>query len=484
MNQIKKMLKLYRDLPIQVKASFWFFICSLVQKAISIISTMIFTRLIPTNDYGIISIYNSWSDILYIVATLNLSTGVYNVGMTKFSENRNSFNSSMQFLSLFWTIGFAVIFLMVYPFIKNIIQLPLKLVVVMLFTFFALPAYNLWSAKQRYENKYKALVAVTMSYSLGILIVSLISISLYQNKSEAKIISNAIVTMIVGFVLFYRNAKIDDRVINKTYVKFGLDFNIPMIPAFLSMVILNQIDRIMISNMVGLDKAAIYSVAYNGAMCISILSSAINLTYNPWLMQKVHESTFEHVGEVAKMISIFFGCGLVLFMVLAPEFVKIMASSEYAEAIYIIPPVAASTFFTLLYTFYCTFAQYFLKMKFLVLINVGNAILNIILNYIGIQIWGYYAAGYTTYICYFLYGTCTAFYVNRLIKKKYGNIHVYDTKFFVEFIAALAVIMIAINYFYSGYIVRYSIIVLLLVFMWKKRENLMDLLKNLRGKTE
>ena len=79
MNPLKEGLKLYRGFPIQVKASFWFFVCSLIQKAISIISTIIFTRLLSTADYGIISIYNSWSEILYIVATLNLATGVYNV---------------------------------------------------------------------------------------------------------------------------------------------------------------------------------------------------------------------------------------------------------------------------------------------------------------------------------------------------------------------------------------------------------------------
>lgn len=481
MNPLKEGLKLYRGFPIQVKASFWFFVCSLIQKAISIISTIIFTRLLSTADYGIISIYNSWSEILYIVATLNLATGVYNVGMTKFAEHRDTFNSSMQFLALIWTIGFSVVFFIGYRFIENLIQLPFNLVVIMFLTFLALPAYYLWSAKQRYENKYKALIAVTVSYSLGILIVSLISILLCQNKSEAKIISNAIVTMIVGFGLFYKNLKIDDRIIDKSYIKFGLKFNLPMIPAFLSMVILNQIDRIMISNMVGLDKAGIYSVAYNGAMCVSILSSAINLTYNPWMMQKVHAGDFTNVDRIAKMICLFFGGGLIIFMILAPEIIKIMATSAYYEAIYIIPPVAASTFFTLLYTFYCTFAQYFLKMKFLVLINVGNAVLNIVLNYVGISKWGYYAAGYTTYICYFLYGVCTALYVNCLIKKQYGDVHVYDNLFFAGFTVVLTVLMIAINYFYKGFIVRYAIIAGLLILLWKKRGVLINLIQSIRG---
>ena len=111
MVKIFKIRDTYRKLPIQVKASGWFFICSLVQKAIAVISTIIFTRLMSSEDYGILSIYNSWSDIIYIFATLNLSTGVYNVGMTKFNDRRNEFNSSLQLLALFWTLTFGLLFL-------------------------------------------------------------------------------------------------------------------------------------------------------------------------------------------------------------------------------------------------------------------------------------------------------------------------------------------------------------------------------------
>lgn len=480
MVKISKIRDTYRKLPIQVKASGWFFICSLVQKAIAVISTIIFTRLMSSEDYGILSIYNSWSDIIYIFATLNLSTGVYNVGMTKFNDRRNEFNSSLQLLALFWTLTFGLLFLCLYHYIEVIIQLPFKMIIIMFITFCTLPAYNLWCAKQRYESKYRSLVVVTVLYAIIILLASLIAVVYCRDKSFAKILSNAIIIVLFGGGLFFRNLCFKGKKINKEFVYFALKFNLPMIPAFLAMVILNQIDRIMISNQVSLAKAGIYSVAYNSAMFISILSTAINATYNPWLMQKIHNKEFGNISEITKIISVLFICVILVFIILAPELIKVMASSEYYEAIYVVPPVAASTFFTLIYTYYCPFAQYYLKMRFLVFINIGVAILNVILNYFGIMKFGYLAAGYTTYIGYLIYGWGTVFYVNKLIIKNFENKKIYDNKFLFIITIVLTMIMILINFLYKTYVIRYLLLYILLMCLWLYRKKIILIIKSLR----
>ena len=43
---MKKALAKYTALPIQVRASLWFLICSFLQKGISMITTPIFTRIV------------------------------------------------------------------------------------------------------------------------------------------------------------------------------------------------------------------------------------------------------------------------------------------------------------------------------------------------------------------------------------------------------------------------------------------------------
>ena len=66
-NKIKEK---YESLPVQVRASFWFLICSFLQKGISMITTPIFTRIMSTSDYGQYGVFNSWYGIITIIVAL------------------------------------------------------------------------------------------------------------------------------------------------------------------------------------------------------------------------------------------------------------------------------------------------------------------------------------------------------------------------------------------------------------------------------
>ena len=84
----------YKSLPVQIKASFWFLICSFIQRGISLITTPIFTRLLSTVEYGQYNVFNSWMGIINIIVTLNLYAGVYQRGLVIFEKQRNVFSSS------------------------------------------------------------------------------------------------------------------------------------------------------------------------------------------------------------------------------------------------------------------------------------------------------------------------------------------------------------------------------------------------------
>ena len=89
----RKAKEKYATLPIQVKASLWFLICSFLQKGISTISTPIFTRLLSTEEYGQYSAFSSWLEILTIFVCLQLSAGVYQQALIKFDKERHVLSS-------------------------------------------------------------------------------------------------------------------------------------------------------------------------------------------------------------------------------------------------------------------------------------------------------------------------------------------------------------------------------------------------------
>ena len=81
-----KILEKYKNLPMQVKASFWFLICAFLEKGISIITTPIYTRLFNTAEYGEYSVFTSWLGIMTIFVSLNLFSGVFSQGLVKFER--------------------------------------------------------------------------------------------------------------------------------------------------------------------------------------------------------------------------------------------------------------------------------------------------------------------------------------------------------------------------------------------------------------
>ena len=91
---VKKIFEKYNDFPIQVKASLWFTVCNILQKGISLLTTPLFTRLLTTYEYGNCTIFYSWYSLISIFATLNLSAGVYNNGLTKYENKRDEVSTA------------------------------------------------------------------------------------------------------------------------------------------------------------------------------------------------------------------------------------------------------------------------------------------------------------------------------------------------------------------------------------------------------
>lgn len=478
--QTGNIIKKYRELSLPARTAFWYFISSIIQKMISVFSTVIFTRILTTSDYGFISVYSSWQEILYILATLSLSTGVYNVGMAKNPNHYNEYTYSLEIISSIVAIIFGILFSIFYPVINHVIQIKYILILPMLIMFVFLPAYRLWTAKQRFMMTAKPILISVVMESVITLLASIAVVLSVDNKGEGKALTGIAVSMAFGIFFWILNGKESHYYLNKKYWKPALTYNLQMIPAFLSAVVFNQIDRVMINNMVGADKAGIYSVAYNAAMFISIVCSALNVTINPWLMNRIHSRDFRNISRISDSICYLFSIGYVFFCLLAPDLIKILASKDYYEAIYVVPPVAGSMFFTLIYNFYSPIVQYFFKPKMLSVINVFIAILNIILNYFAIKRWDYIAAAYTTLICYIIYGWGCAIYAMSIMKANSLKVF-FDNKVFIITSIFIVFLTIAISFLYDKPdIIRLVVFFIIVFIMFIKRKSLIKKIKELR----
>ena len=469
-NSIKIIKKKYLNLPVQVKASFWFMICSFLQKGISVITTPIFTRLLSNSEYGQFSVYNSWMGIVTIIVTMNLSWGVYTQGLIKFDKERNVFSSTLQGLTLFLTIIWTVIYLLFRHQFNELMSITTLQGIAMLIIIWSSSAFNFWASEQRVLYKYKLLVSFTLIVSILQPSLGIVLIICSKDKVTARILGVLFAQIIIysaGFIIQLLRGK---KLFSKKFWKYAVVFNLPLIPHYLSQIVLSSADRIMIQNMVNDRAAGIYGLAYSLAQIMLLINTALLQTLNPWLFQQIKNKEFfriEPIANIAIGVIVIFN---LLLIVIAPEAVAFFAPKEYYEAIWVIPPVAVSSLFLFMYDLFAKFEFYYEKTLFVMIASIVGAIVNVILNYIFIGKFGYIAAGYTTMLCYGLYALGHYLFMNSICDRYEKGIRPYHGKKLALITLIFVVTALSIMVTYSYNWVRYGAIVIVCVVVLIKHD--------------
>ena len=330
---MNKLREKYQQISPPVKASVWFTLCSVFQKGISFITTPIFTRILTTEQYGTFSVYNSWYSIISVFATLNLSAGVYNNCMTKYPNQKKEITSTFQGLSTTVTCLLFVVYLSSMDFWNNIFQLSSIFVVTMFLELLFVPAYSFWTVGKRYEFKYVGIVIVTAIIALGSPAVGLLAVLSTDYKAEARVVADALVQVCVGISFYVYNFKQGKRFFSREYWTYALKFNLPLIPHYLSMTILNQADRIMIGRMISNGAAAIYSIAYSVSSIMNIVTQAINASFIPYTYKALKTKNYDGIENNANFLLVFVGTISFAAMAFGPEIIWIVGGDQYYDAI-------------------------------------------------------------------------------------------------------------------------------------------------------
>lgn len=478
---MKKWIDKYEALSAPVKSSLWFAICNIVQKGIALISTPIFTRIMTTDQYGVYTVYQSWYQIIVIFATLELSAGVFNNGLTHFPEEKKIFVSTLQGLSTTITAILFLVYCINIEFWNRTFDLPSLFIVAMFIQLLFEPAYLLWSAEQRYTYRYQGLIFTTMLIAMGSPLLGIFTVVSTECKAEARVLSFVFVQCIIGLFFYIYNFHRGKRFFSTKYWRYALKFNLPLIPHYLSMTVLNQSDRIMINKMVGSSEAAIYGIAYTLAMMMTIVTGAINNSFIPFTYQHIKKKEFSKIGIVSNALLLLVSGVTIIAMAFGPELIMLFATEEYYEAIWIMPPVAATVFFMFLYPLFANVEFYFEKTKFIMVASCVGAGLNMILNYVFISAYGYHAAGYTTLFCYIIFSLAHYIAYKRIIVEKKDEIEpIYNVKFIFVISLVMLFAMLAMLMVYEHAIIRYGIVLIACGLIIFKRNEITSIIKQLK----
>lgn len=471
----------YKSLSKTVKASIWFLICGFLQRGISVITTPIFTRLLTTEEYGIYSVFSSWLEILTIFVTLKLGAGVLMQGLVKRDKNRETFSSSLLGLATTTTFIWFIIYLIFNEYFNKLFGLSTLLMICMFIMMISTVAYNFWSANQRVEFEYKNLIIVSILVSILKPLIGIIAIILFPvYKAESRIVSLALIELFSYFWMYIKLMKSGKVFYCKENWKYALNFNIPLIPHYLSQTILNHSDRIMINTLVNVSSAGIYSLAYNISSIMSLFNTSLNNTLNPWIYKKIKENKIKQIGKVSYFLLIVIAVLNLMFIAAAPEIVSIFAPSSYHEAIWVIPPVSMAVYFKFTYCLFADFEFYYEKTRWVMIASLSGAILNILLNYIFIPKYGYIAAAYTTLVCYIVYSIMHYIFMKISCKKYANNEQPYELRYLLSISIIFLLFGFVLMIFYKLIYLRYCFFAICLILIVLYRNKITGKLKELR----
>ena len=454
----------YKALPDAAKVSLWFIICSVLQKGMSFLTTPIFTRIMTQEHFGQVTLYNSWINIVCIFTTLNLQYGSFNTAQVKFSEDRKVYTSSIQGLVLLLTAVALALCVPFRNFLTGFMELPFLILLVMIVNILARFNSELWMANCRFDSKYKAMSAVIICSTVLAQIFGILAVTLGEEKGYMRIVAVAAVEMLFGFAIAIYSFSQGKKLFVKKYWKFALGFNLPLIPYYLSQMVFSASDRIMISSLVGTDKAGIYGLAHTIALLLVFVITAIRNSYTPWFFKQLKNQTTAPIKKFNLAISATIGGLLLMFTFVAPELLLLMGGQAYYEAVWIIPPLVAGLLFEFFTDPACNVLFFFEKKGSLVGATIGCAVFNIIFNYIGIKLIGYYAAAFVTLVSYILFWLFLHVCAQRICKKNgYAPKHILPIRAQALLGLGFLVLTAGCTALYPVWYVRYGILLVGLI---------------------
>ena len=474
---MKALLNKFKNMPESVKATLVFAIASFATSGINYLTTPIFTRLLSGAEYGTVAVYNSWYAIVRVFASMTLIfPGILNVGLYDHSENRWRYLSSMLGITSLCSVLLGILYALCPGLFQRLLGLDGSLMILMLFSCFALPATTMWTMKQRYEYRYKSTFFVSVGSAVLAQAVAVAAVmAAKENLDHVRLWSAGLVNMAVGLCLFAQILRKGRVFVDLPLWKKTFLVALPLIPHYLGGELLSSMDKIMIDALVGKTEAGIYALAAVLSAIGILLWRALTVMFNPFVNAKLGSREFKTIRETVKPLMLVVGVMCVIASLAAPEIIRVLATEEYLTGVFVVPPVAAGVFIHAMYDTFAAVSFFHKKSTRIMTATLTAAAVNLVGNYVFIKCFGYIAAGYTTLLSNLVL-TAMHYRNARLIEKE----EIYDPGFSFLSVALVTLGCLLCNLIYPFIVIRYVCIAALLVFLWTRRRSVIDMLMGMK----
>ncbi len=399
-----------------------YLVASLATRSLAFISIPIYTRLLSTEDYGIVSIFMGVSGLLVSVIAFSADRSVSRYFFDQKSEldfKRFVGTSSLLAVAFFifnslLLVYFAADFGEMVGLDKNVVYLfiPFSMISIVGLTFEQI--YG--PLKKSKEIASYSMINVFLGFALSVTFLLFIKTDKFYGQILGQIAA--------GFImLFFWIRLIRPYFVwsfDKSYIKYIFTFSVPLIPYALSGVIIEQFGKIAVGSSQGMSEAGFYNLALSVSSIVNIAVVVTHQAWNPYYFEYMNSKNYAQLDD--DFIKIFKITILVAFGVASfgKELGLLLAKEEFSGALYLIPIFTIGYIFSQLSFAYVRNFGYTRKTQYMTLTILTSGISNVVLNVFFIKLFGQLGAAISFVISYVIM-TVLAWFINTYLVKLHAT---------------------------------------------------------------
>jgi O-antigen/teichoic acid export membrane protein len=420
-------IDLVQDLKRIAKHSFGFGLGTFIPVLLQFFLLPVYTRYLSPSDYGILSVamvVNTLLNFVYLLGQEGSLVRLY----YDYKENPEELRELVStIVVLVVGVSFAVSVVLslfgglIFPiFVKGVDFNPYILLAIGI-AFLQSPIYIL---RRLYQVREKSSLYSFLAISMFLVITALIIyFVVFQREGALGSLKGQFLGTLVFFaVAWFLLRKDFSFKVNLSKLKEACLFGLPLIPHDLANWALAYINRLLLAGLATVAIVGVYSVGYNLAAVMASILGTINLIWAPFLISTIKERgqeaklIFSRLTTYYMMFILFLALALSVF---ARDLIMLMTTPGFLDAYKIIPIIVAAYVFTGIYYMVANQIFYTKQTKYIPVITVISAGLNILLNYLWIPRFGMLGAAWATLAAYAFQSAFTFALAHRLYPIRY-----------------------------------------------------------------
>ena len=396
-------------------------LATVLPRMLSFLLVRLYTGILPTTDYGEVSVLMSWMVFFNVILSYGMETAFFRFYNSE-KEKQNVIATST--ITIFWSTIFflfgALIFRDSLAAYANVeVQYITYAIWILALDALVIIPFSKLRANQR-PMKYAAIKIGNVIINLGLNVFFLMYLprlaadnphsfvdNLYVEHSEIGyiFIANLLASLLTLVVLSPNYLNLNrkfDTVLWKKMMKYGL----PILVAGIAFAVNEHFDKILLERLlpenIAKSEVGIYSACYKLGLFMVLFATAFRLGIEPFFFSHSSSDKAPQTYAVITKYFVILGSLILLGVIVFADVLKVLLldNESYWQAMKVVPLIILANFFLGIYNNLSVWYKLTDKTHIGAYISIIGAIVTLILNYLLIPTYSYYGSAIATIAAY------------------------------------------------------------------------------------